>query len=76
LVGRHAQAIGVMTAVRERPTRRDLEVLHTYNAAGSIATAAHDLSITENTIRQYFSGLYRRIGYVGGSAWYPSGWGR
>lgn len=49
-------------AVRQRPTRRQLEVLRAYIAAGSIAAAAHELGITETTARQHLSGLYRRTG--------------
>ncbi len=50
------------TDVRQRPTRRQLEVLRTYLAAGSIAAAAHELDIKESTARQHLSGLYRRTG--------------
>jgi predicted ArsR family transcriptional regulator len=46
----------------KRPTRRQLEVLRAYIAAGSIAAAAHELGIGETTARQHLSGLYRRIG--------------
>ena len=48
--------------VRRRPTRRQLEVLRAYIAAGSIAAAAYELGITETTARQHLSGLYRRTG--------------
>ena len=48
--------------VRQRPTRRQLEVLRAYIAAGSIAAAAHELDIAESTARQHLSGLYRRTG--------------
>ena len=48
----------------QRPTRRQLEVLRAYIAAGSIAAAAHELGITETTARQHLSGLYRRTGYL------------
>lgn len=51
-----------MTAIRQRPTRRQLEVLRTYIATGSIALAAHGLEITETTARQHLSELYRRTG--------------
>lgn len=51
-----------MTAVHQRPTRRQLEVLRAYIAAGSIALAAHRLEITETTARQHLSELYRRTG--------------
>jgi DNA-binding NarL/FixJ family response regulator len=47
---------------RRRPTRRQVEVLRAYLAAGSIAAAAHQLGITESTVRQHLSGLYRRTG--------------
>jgi DNA-binding NarL/FixJ family response regulator len=46
----------------QRPTRRQLEVLRAYIAAGSIAAAAHELGIGETTARQHLSGLYRRTG--------------
>ena len=48
--------------VRQRPTRRQLEVLRAYIAAGSIAGAAETLDIAESTARQHLSGLYRRTG--------------
>jgi len=51
-------------AVRQRPTRRQLEVLRAYIAAGSIAAAAYELGISETTARQHLSGLYRRTGCV------------
>jgi DNA-binding CsgD family transcriptional regulator len=44
------------------PTRRQLEVLRAYIAAGSIAAAAYELGISETTARQHLSGLYRRTG--------------
>jgi DNA-binding NarL/FixJ family response regulator len=47
-------------APRQRPTRRQLEVLRAYIAAGSVAAAAHELGIAETTARQHLSGLYRR----------------
>jgi DNA-binding NarL/FixJ family response regulator len=46
------------------PTRRQLEVLRAYVAAGSIAAAAFELGISETTARQHLSGLYRRTGSV------------
>ncbi len=46
----------------QRPTRPQLETLHAYIAAGSIAAAAHELGISETTARQHLSGLYRRTG--------------
>jgi DNA-binding NarL/FixJ family response regulator len=49
-------------AGRGQPTRRQLEVLRAYIAAGSIASAAHELGISETTARQHLSGLYRRTG--------------
>ena len=39
------------TAVRQRPTRRQAEVLRAYIAAGSLAGAAHKLEISETTAR-------------------------
>ena len=48
--------------VRRRPTRRQLEVLRVYIAAGSIAAAANELGIAETTARQHLSGLHRRSG--------------
>jgi len=47
---------------RQRPTRRQLEVLHAYIRAGSVAAAAYELGISETTVRQHLSGLYRRTG--------------
>ena len=49
---------------RQRPTRRQLEVLRAYVRAGSVAAAAHELGIGETTVRQHLSGLYRRTGCV------------
>ncbi len=46
------------------PTRRQVEVLRAYIQAGSAAAAAHALGISETTVRQHLSGLYRRIGCV------------
>jgi DNA-binding NarL/FixJ family response regulator len=51
-------------AKRKRPTRRQLEVLRAYIRAGSDAAAAYDLGISETTVRQHLSGLYRRTGCV------------
>jgi DNA-binding NarL/FixJ family response regulator len=48
--------------VRADPPRRQLEVLRANIAAGSIAAAAYELGITETTVRQHLSGLYRRTG--------------
>ena len=48
--------------VRQRPTRRQLEVLRAYIGAGSVAAAAYELGISESTARQHLSGLYRRTG--------------
>jgi predicted ArsR family transcriptional regulator len=53
--------------VRQRPTRRQLEVLRAYIGTGSVAAAAHDLGIAETTARQHLSGLYRRTGCVNGA---------
>ena len=47
---------------RQRPTRRQLEVLRAYIRAGSVAAAAYELGISETTVRQHLSGLYRRTG--------------
>ena len=47
---------------RQRPTRRQLEVLRTYIRTGSVAAAAFELGISETTARQHLSGLYRRTG--------------
>lgn len=52
----------MVTTVRQRPTRRQLEVLRAYIATGSMAQAAHRLEITEITARQHLSRLYRRTG--------------
>lgn len=52
---------------RQRPTRRQLEVLRVYIRAGSVAAAAHELGITETTVRQHLSGLYRRTGCLNGA---------
>jgi DNA-binding NarL/FixJ family response regulator len=46
---------------QDAPTRRQVEVLRAYIAAGSIARAAVQLEITEST-RQHLSALYRRTG--------------
>jgi DNA-binding NarL/FixJ family response regulator len=50
--------------VRQKPTRRQLEVLRAYIRAGSVAAAANELGIGETTVRQHLSGLYRRTGCV------------
>src|SRR6185436_695416 len=47
---------------KQRPTRRQLEVLRAYIRAGSVAAAAYELGIGETTVRQHLSGLYRRTG--------------
>ena len=49
---------------KQRPTRRQLEVLRAYIRAGSVAAAAHELGISETTAHQHLSGLYRRTGCV------------
>lgn len=51
---------GLMTA-RQQPTRRQLEILRAYIAAGSGAAAAYELGISDTTVRQHLSGLDRRI---------------
>ena len=43
---------------RQRPTRRQFEVLQAYIRAGSVASAAYDLQLSETTVRQHLSGLY------------------
>jgi predicted ArsR family transcriptional regulator len=57
----------MVAAVRQRPTRRQLEVLRAYIGAGSVAAAAHELGISETTARQHLSGLYSRTGYINGT---------
>jgi DNA-binding NarL/FixJ family response regulator len=47
---------------KQRPTRRQLEVLRAYIRTGSVAAAAYELGIGETTVRQHLSGLYRRTG--------------
>ena len=47
---------------KQRPTRRQLEVLRACIRAGSAAAAAYELGISETTVRQHLSGLYRRTG--------------
>jgi DNA-binding NarL/FixJ family response regulator len=37
-------------------------VLRAFIASGSIAAAAYGLGISETTVRQHLSGLYRRSG--------------
>jgi hypothetical protein len=54
----------IVDGVRQRPTRRQLEVLRAYIGMGSVAAAAHDLGIAETTARQHLSGPYRRTGCV------------
>ena len=49
---------------KQRPTRRQLEVLRAYIRTGSVAAAAYELGIGETTVRQHLSGLYRRRGCV------------
>jgi DNA-binding NarL/FixJ family response regulator len=51
---------------KQRPTRRQLEVLRAYIRAGSVAAAAYELGISETTVRQHLSGLYRRTGCLNG----------
>jgi DNA-binding NarL/FixJ family response regulator len=57
------RAEGVVTE-RQRPTRRQLEVLRAYIRAGFVEAAAYELGISETTVRQHLSGLYRRTGCV------------
>ena len=65
---------GVVHA-RWPPTRRQLEVLRAYIAAGSIAAAAFELGSNETTARQHLSGLYRRTGCLhAAQAAYWLGW--
>ncbi len=45
---------------RQRPTRRQLEVLRAYIRAGFVAAAAYELGISETTVRQHLSG-YRAV---------------
>jgi DNA-binding NarL/FixJ family response regulator len=47
---------------KQRPTRRQLEVLRAYVRTGSVAAAAYELGISETTVRQHLSGLCRRSG--------------
>lgn len=47
---------------KQRPARRQIEVLRAYIRAGSVAAGAHELGISETTFRQHLSGLYRRTG--------------
>jgi DNA-binding CsgD family transcriptional regulator len=63
-VDRRGRTIGMTNraAVLQRPTRRQLETLVAYIGAGSSASAAHELGISETTVRQHLSGLYRRTG--------------
>jgi DNA-binding NarL/FixJ family response regulator len=49
-------------SVRQRPTRRQIEVLRAYIAAPSIAAAAYELGISVTTAHQHLPGLYRRTG--------------
>lgn len=65
------------TNTRQRPTRRQVEVLRAYIRAGSVAAAAYELGISETTVRQHLSGLYRRTGCVNAAqAAYSLGAGR
>ncbi len=57
---------------RQRPTRRQLEVLRAYIRVGSVAAAAYKLGISETTVRQHLSGLYRRTGCL--NAAQPAYW--
>ncbi len=49
---------------KQRPTRRQLEVLRAYIRAGSVAAAAYEFGMSETAVRQHLSGLYRRTGCV------------
>ena len=49
---------------KQRPTRRQLEVLRAYIRAESVAAAAHELGISETKVRLHLSGLYRQTGCV------------
>ena len=69
-----------MADVRQRPTRRQLETLIVYVEAGSSASAAYEMGISETTVRQHLSGLYRRTGCLnaaqaayrlGAGEWHP-----
>ena len=67
MVGIHDVGLSMEATMPRRPsssvpTRRQLEVLRAYIAAGSVTAAAYELGITETTARQYLSGLYRRTG--------------
>ena len=59
---RTAHATADATTDRARPTRRQVEVLRAYVRAGSVAAAAGELEISETTVRQHLSNLYRRTG--------------
>jgi hypothetical protein len=48
----------------KRPTRRQVEVLRTYVATGSIIAAAHALGTSKSKARQHPSCLYARSGCV------------
>jgi DNA-binding NarL/FixJ family response regulator len=62
---------------RGQPTRRQVEVLRAYIRAGSVAAAANELGISETTVRQHLSGLYRRTGCLNAAqAAYWLGMGR
>ncbi len=54
----------LLSPPHERPTRRQLEVLRAYITAGSTTAAAYELGISETTVRQHLSGLYRRTGCI------------
>ena len=47
---------------KQRPTRRQLEVLRAYIQAGSVTAAAYELGISETPVQPHLSGLYRRTG--------------
>jgi DNA-binding NarL/FixJ family response regulator len=60
---------------RQPPTRRQLEVLRAYIRAGSVAATVHELGVSETTVRQHLSGLYRRTGCAVAQAAYWLGSG-
>jgi DNA-binding CsgD family transcriptional regulator len=51
-----------VATVRQRPTRRQVEVLRAYIDAGSMAEAAQRLDIAAPTVRPHLSALYKRTG--------------
>jgi DNA-binding NarL/FixJ family response regulator len=49
---------------KQRPTRRQPDVLRACIRAESVAAAAYELDIGETTVRQHLSAPYRRTGCV------------